>query len=308
MPKVNATPTQDAFSIINIQDSYVNKRFRILKNVRLIRVWRDAPNGTNSQAFPGSDYEPWWECPAKHDSCFSIICPPETRPHWEEKRSPHSGFTKGTFPIEIEDFVCDLKLTDVEADRFLEDAQGKIEVMKEIGSKLLWFDPIRKKNVTLRHGRRDVVMPASGDIASEDLSMADEYIGEGLYREFTWREITDIDYLVRASNPVGLDSPNERMAVYAAEELKRRGYVQKGNRWELPEESPAEEPVEETGKTPVTEPVAVNQCSAATRNGERCKNAGTIEVDGKAYCNIHAPVTAENPSGIKYYGEHGGGK
>lgn len=281
-PQVKISEVEGAHNIGRIIQDFNKGNFRILRNRRVLRIFM-AASSPKDPAFPCGDY-PWWENPKFGDKCYSVLAPKSSEEYWKGKRTPTEGWVSETetYPIEIEDFTIDLKLSEVEANRFEENLQGEVDILRSAGESLRYVHPETKKMIVLRSGIRDIVMIATGELYEDAIKLENELVGCGLYSEYTWKEV-EPDYLRRMSVPGGLGGPrNERLEELAKIEIRRREKV------DPPDTSPGETSPP-SGEAVKSEGPAT--CDGTTQSGIPCARPGSREhPDGGRYCPQHFPV------------------
>lgn len=318
MPTVNPSEVELRYSEANIVADFLAGDITVLRNVRLVRVLNK-----DGVKFPNPNYDGWFEDPkisGKGTPCAILVAESE-KPYYESLKAPKYGFRPaGTWDLEMEDYVVDLRLTNTEARMFQNSQDGRIKVLRRAYDPLKYEHPIDGLK-WLRFGIGDVVAPASGDahLVHDQKLLHKEKVGAGLYSEMTWEEIDDMAWLRKASMPGGLGQVNREIEAHASLELERRGWKHTDAGWipseagENPHLHLSDEEKAALGDLGTQEylphvkpppPVGGgenaehHQCVATTAAGTRCKVRGTVKVGDKHFCTIHSKA-AQNELGVE---------
>jgi hypothetical protein len=274
MPRAQRNPAEKEYEMQTVLAQYRAGQKVILHNVRLLRIFKpavtaDGKPDINAPAFPPGDYG-WYENPRAGDPCFSTLAPLSTREYWEKlQKTVHNISAASVWTFEIEEYPCNMEMTECEAAFFEEDDFGKVTVLRALYDPLYWWDDKKKENVILRAGINDVVLEASGDRELMDLdSIGEDLVKVGLHKGKPWKEVPEA-YLRKARIPGGLGMVNDYMEINAVKELTRR---EKMGLIEAPKPTISE----------------ADQCEAITVSGSRCAKRGTIKVGDNLYCQQHS--------------------
>lgn len=269
---------------LRIAECFEKGAIRVLRNVRLLRVYSTKTDASgNPIAFPPADY-PWYERPPI-DKVFSILVPLTSRGYFEQCRNDHSNILVDgpkKYDLDFEEVTVDLRLTAVEAAFFQADEiEGHHQILRLIGKPFRWRDSAGQE-IVYRTGIHDVVSKASGDIHSlSEEDIANHILESGSYRGTPLKDVP-IDYLVRGAVPGGLGAVSPYLQNVCTLELKRR---KKGGSQDvllnvMTEDDEPQEAIDIRAEDS-------DRCEALNARGERCGNKGTLHSQGHLVCTSH---------------------
>lgn len=309
-----ALEQEQEHAIGNIREQILAGQFEVLENQRLLRVFQPVPSkeakdalkkaveetrgfdvpaelSRNATIFPSGDYD-WYECPEYNDKVYSILCPLSARRYYEGLMyKPGDYRSTGKYLLQIEEFMCNLRLTPCEARRFLQNClgdEGQVMVLRDITRPVTKPNPRTKGIDVLRRGIRDVVMKPK--VSTDELTV--ETVGERMltvkgspYSGFRMTDIPD-DYLHGMANPGpgARDTEIERLGTL---ELERRNNLAKGFNFQpvTAESEPATAVAVATAEAPKEN--EEYYCSGLTASGMPCRAKGIFSIGGKLYCTQH---------------------
>lgn len=297
------TPIEKAHNAFNIGKQLVAGQHRTLPNVRVLRVFKkvkqvkfkDAEGNEKigyEEAFPSGDYK-WYENPKWGNvvvedgvtyGIYSILISTADAPTYERLRKRPRESRPYTYDFEMEEIRVDLMMmTYCEIARFAENPGGEAAVLRFLGSPVTVRDEMTKELRTVRVGYLDTVRPAQHtEEEDSDVAIAFSVVGAGMYKDTPWKDVPE-DY-VRAIASGRLGAQYQAQQMNAKTELERRASLK------VPpvkdETNDLETEIEES--EPIDLDTFEHQCEGkAATTGKRCRQLGTIDIEGHWFCRVH---------------------